>query len=179
MWLRAHLSTFAIGSVVLLTINLMQGSGGVWADTAIGAWGILILAHGILLLIARLLRELMADDDDLQPIRPASEMTWSPQSSWSLAPHSQDGPAPSNGPTVASGSPATMNPADAAEATAAARERGSKWPRGKRKADAEEPERVSWQAATDAAWLAPRPDGKPADKDEPDDDNDFTPLKFD
>jgi hypothetical protein len=44
-----------------------------------------------------------------------------------------------------------------------------------------ESDRVSWQAATDAAWLAPR-DTTPkhgTTDDKTDDEDDFTPLKFD
>lgn len=178
MWLRAHLSTFAIGTVVLLTINLLRGDGGVWADTAIGAWGVLILAHGILLLIARLLQELLANDEE-QPIRPASEIQWTPQSPWTVVPQGKDSPATGGAASYGPRVPTTMDATEAAEAEAAARERASKWPRGKRKSSAEEPERVSWKAATDAAWLAPREEHTTADSAKKDDDNDFTPLKFD
>lgn len=198
MWLRAHISLFAIGSVILLLANLLQGSGGVWADTAIGAWGVLLLAHGILLIIARLLTELLADDNE--EIRPASEVHWSTPattSTWSLPRRGTEPDRAPTAPTAVPPPPATpgMDPAEAA-AAAAARERT----RGKRGVSdvppAAEPasttpddpgrdhnkdnDRVSWQAATDAAWLAPREEQKPAQKtDDTDDENDFTPLRYD
>ncbi len=196
MWLRGHISVFALGSVILLTANLLRGSGGIWADTAIGAWGVLVVAHGIMMIIARLLQELLADEED-EDIRPASEMHWNTPSSWTLPPrirdlrHAKDAPAPIT-PTL---------DAEASAAAAAARDRKprSEPPATAAKPPAPEPdasERVSWQAATDAAWLAPRetssPSPQPAQPAEPnkpeqpakpanesDDEDDFTPLKFD
>lgn len=192
MWLRAHLSTFALGSVLLLAINLLRGLGGIWADTAIGAWGVLVVAHGIILVIARLLTELLADEDDGE-IRPASEMRWpkpsSSPSTWSL-PHRRlaaDRPATA---TVTPPPTPTMDPADAALA-AADRDRTRAWqatePTSPPEAAPEPPqapepsneeERVSWKAATDAAWLAPRAEPESSRKTDADED-DFTPLKFD
>jgi hypothetical protein len=181
MWLRAHISTFAIGSVILLVINLLRGSGGIWADTAIGAWGILIVAHGIAMIIARLLQELLADGGDEQ-IRPASEVRWNTPSTWTLPPRARDAAPPS-----AAGTPSPTPPdvprMDAEAAAAAARDR--------RRAEAagttapppppDTGERVSWKAATDAAWLASGDeDEQPAKNSDNDNDkDDFTPLKFD
>lgn len=194
MWLRAHLSTFALGSVVLLAINLLRGSGGIWADTAIGAWGTLVVAHGILLAIARLMTELLADEDDGE-IRPASEMRWpkppSSPSTWSI-PHRRPAAERPATTTVTPSPPPTptMDPGDAALAAAdRPHSRGRQAPAPTSPpepapesppvtAPPDEDERVSWKAATDAAWLAPRAEPEPrrlAD----DDEDDFTPLKFD
>lgn len=185
MWLRAHLSAFALGSVVLLVINLLRGTGGVWADIAIGAWGVLVLAHGIALIIARLLQEL-ASDDDKGEIRPASEMRWpkpaSSPSTWSLPLRRQQRPAGAS-PAAATPSWPVMDLVDTATAAA---DRDGAGPRRAPQpapepapptAKSDEGERVSWQAATDAAWLAPRKE--PSAKGKPDDEDDFTPLKFD
>jgi hypothetical protein len=165
MYLRAHISVFAVGCVVLLGIDLLGGSGGIWADTAIGAWGMLLVVHGILMIIARLLQELLADDDE-QPIRPASEMQWHAPSTWTLPAWVQQQSSPSNRQT-----------SDAAPAPP--------------QAGTDNSDRVSWQAATDAAWLAPKDTraAGPADppqpsgstlQDVPDNrDDDFVPLKLD
>lgn len=191
MWLRAHLSTFALGSVILLVINLLRGSGGIWADTAIGAWGVLVLAHGIMLVIARLLQELLSDEEE-EEIRPSSEMRWpkpsTSTSNWSLPLRRQQRPsgATQTAPVPTAPPTSAMDPADAA---AAAADRGKvrkppvneTQPQPAPETPAPSPredERVSWQAATDAAWLAPRPEPK-ADRKNDDDENDFTPLKFD
>lgn len=185
MWLRGHISAFAIGSVVLLAANLIRGSGGIWADTAIGAWAVLVVAHGILLIIARLLQELLADEED-EDIRPASEVHWNTPSTWTLPPrirdrrHAPEAPAPAT-PTL---------DAEASAAAAAARDRK---PAPEQAANTEAPapepdssDRVSWKAATDAAWLTPRDSAPapeepaPAAKDtDSEDEDDFTPLKFD
>lgn len=161
MYLRAHISVFAVGCVLLLGIDLLDGSGGVWADTAIGAWGMLVVAHGLLMIIARLLQELLADDED-QPIRPSSAMQWRVPSTWTLPPRAQSPPP----------APEADSPGD-----------------GTTRPDPGASERVSWRAATNAAWLAPSdeapaepgmapgPDSLPETPDTTDDD--FTPLKFD
>ena len=192
-WLRGHISVFAFGSVLLLAINLLRGSGGIWADTAISAWAVLVMAHGILLMIARLLQELLADEGN-GDIRPASEVHWNAPSSWSLPPRARDrrqaqqaAPAPAT---------PTLDP-EASAAAAAARDRKPKPARqapGEPPATAPKPaeglptteqpaesDRVSWQAATDAAWLTPRePTPAPGKREDPkDDEDDFTPLKFD
>lgn len=180
---------FAFGSVVLLAINLMRGSGGIWADTAISAWAVLVLAHGILMIIARLLQELLAEEQ-ASDIRPASEVHWNAPSSWTLPPRTRERKqAPS---AQSSPAPPTLDP-EASAAAAAARDRKQKPaapetspPPSPDSATGPAPEpgasdRVSWQAATDAAWLTPRESpskhGTPDHK--PDDEDDFTPLKFD
>lgn len=157
MYFRAHISIFAVGSVLLLGIDLLSGGGGIWADTAIGAWGMLVVVHGILMIIARLLQELLADDGE-QPIRPSSEMHWSAPTTWALPPHvppgsRQDDPVQAPAPSDRTG-------------------QGENPP---------EPERVSWKAATDAAWLSQRKPtpGTPGQDAQPDDKDDFTPLKLD
>lgn len=189
MWLRGHISVFAIGSVILLAVNLLRGSGGVWADTAIGAWAVLVVAHGILLIIARLLQELLSDEDDAG-IRPASEVHWNTPSTWTLPHRIRER---SNGTASEMPTPVTTPTLDpeASAAAAAARDRGRKQappkpaPEPAPEPEVESSERVPWQAATDAAWLATNPRDTPPEpgKQEtpaPDpDDDDFTPLKFD
>jgi hypothetical protein len=176
-YIRGHISVFAVGSVVLLAVNLLSGSGGVWADTAIVAWAVLVVVHGIIAVIARLLQELLADDDEgEQKVRPASEMRWSSPSTWAIQSRSRE----------ASEAPASAPEAAPSPSAAAAPETPV--------AKSADTERVSWKAATDAAWLAPRdtgtsdtkPDGqdeaagKDTDKaDKPDNEDDFTPLKLD
>lgn len=172
-YIRGHISVFAVGSVVLLAANLLLGSGGVWADTVILAWGVLVVAHGIIAVIARLLQELLADDE--QEVRPASEMRWNAPSTWAIQPRSRENhAAPANAAPTAS-QPDASTPPETPVASPA------------------DTERVSWQAATDAAWLAPRDSGggtsgsnarnDTAPTDTRDDDNenkdDFTPLKLD
>lgn len=186
MWLRGHISVFALGCVVLLVINLIRGSGGIWADTAIGAWAILLVVHGLILVIARLLQELLAEEEEA-PIRPASEIRWDAPSTWTLPQRASERkePRPSRPAPV----PATpvLDPQESA-AAAAARDRKPRpaqpTPPETAAPETDDAERVSWQAATDAAWLAPREPGRPPARPEkpdekPDDEDDFTPLKFD
>jgi hypothetical protein len=175
-YIRGHISVFAVGSVVLLVANLLSGSGGVWADTAIVAWAVLVVVHGIIAVIARLLQELLADDEGEPKPRPASEMRWSSPSTWAIQPRSREVSAsPARAPNAAPSAPppgATETPTTTPP----------------------ESERVSWKAATDAAWLASRDSstndtdsgeqadaaGKDADKpDKSDNEDDFTPLKLD
>lgn len=191
MWLRGHISVFALGSVILLAINLLRGSGGIWADTAIGAWAVLVLAHGILLVIARLLQELMADEEDAG-IRPASEMHWNTPSTWTLPHRVRDRATGTGTGSDKAGPRPTLDP-EASAAAAAARERKPKPPQPQHEPstapvtnpEPEESERVSWQTATDAAWLASNtreetqsPESQTREK-PADDEDDFTPLKFD
>lgn len=79
-WLRGHISTFAVGSVALLTFNLLLPVGTVWAATVIGVWLVLLVAHGILLVMARLSQELLKEDPPPQlaqwrPVEPAVPKT--------------------------------------------------------------------------------------------------------
>lgn len=188
MWLRGHISLFAMGSVILLTANLVSGSRGIWADTAISAWAVLLIAHGILMVIARLMQELLADEED-DDIRPASEMHWNTPSTWTLPQRVRERGSSASGP-AAPATP-TLDP-EASAAAAAARDRGAKAkpqpaseekPAGQAPAEPEPDasERVSWKAATDAAWLAPRETDRDPETPEKkrDDEDDFTPLKFD
>lgn len=168
-YIRGHISLYAIGCVLLLALNLLFGDGAVWADTAIGAWGILLIAHGIVAVIARLTGELLAEDDG--EVRPATEVRWNAPSTWGRPPRpAAEPPAATPAATPPASTPPTPSEQEAAPETPA--DTGS--------------ERVSWKEATRAAWLAPRsekPPPKPeppASQDENDDDpNDFTPLKLD
>lgn len=152
-YVRAHISAFAIGSVLLLTLNLLVQSPEIWADTWITAWGMIVVMHGVVASIATLATQLMAEDD----VRPASEVDWRPVDSGATwqAPKPEPPAAPPETPADAWQAAATQpGPANTTETE----------------------ERVSWQAAADAAWLnrpaeasddAPEPattdseDGKP------------------
>lgn len=63
-WVRAHVSFYAVGVVLLAAANLLLGGPRLWSLTAIGIWSMLLVVHLILLAIARLSAELLADDDD-------------------------------------------------------------------------------------------------------------------
>lgn len=143
-YVRAHLSAFALGSVLLLSLNLLVRSPDIWADTWIMAWGMIVIMHVVVAIIATLTIQLMAEDD----IRPASEVDWrpvNPVSTWKAPKADQPASSPET-------------PADIWQA--AATDRGTD-----RTAAGED--RVSWQAAADAAWL-----NRPADA--PDDANSET-----
>lgn len=160
-YLRGHLSVYAVGSVLLLALNLLFGDGGIWADTAIGAWGILVIAHGILIVIARLLRELLADED--KPVQPASNAGWETGSGWTLPMRSRQEPSPTTPPAPTSPPTSPKLPPEPAAPSPTSGEG----------------ERVSWKEATKAAWHTPRDEPtKPDDKNN-DDQNDFQPLKLD
>lgn len=135
---RAHISVFAVGSVLLLSVNLLAGSSRVWASTWISAWALLIIMHAIVAGIATLAIQLMADDDE---IRPASEVSWEPATTWT---------AP---PPVAGPEPAEPQPA--------AKPDSARWPEPV--PPVKDEERVSWKAASDAAWLT-RPTGPDPDE---------------
>lgn len=130
---RAHISAFAVGSVSLLAVNLLAGSPNVWASTWITAWGLIVIMHAIIAGIASLGVQLLGDEED---IRPASEVSWEPAATWQGAADSPDGKSDWH------------NDLDATET----RPRSDELWHGPG-APPDEEDRVSWQAASDAAWL--------------------------
>jgi hypothetical protein len=105
-WLRTHISTFCLGAVLLACANLLIGGSDLWSLTAIGIWIMLLLVHVILLAIARLARELVAEDEEeivLLPIqdalivepKPDPAATWTTSESTATKPHGSmpNGPA--------------------------------------------------------------------------------------
>lgn len=60
-WLRGHVSTFFVGAVLLILVNLSIGNTALWSVTATGIWLILLAVHGIVVLIARLSAELVGE----------------------------------------------------------------------------------------------------------------------
>lgn len=73
-WVRAHVSTLAVGAVVLVSTNLLIGSDELWSLTVIGIWAMLLVVHVTVLIIARLSGELMDDDEEeivLLPVQDA------------------------------------------------------------------------------------------------------------
>lgn len=108
-WARGHISTLFIGAVLLVSINLLIGGGEMWALTAIGIWIMLLVVHIVIVLIARLSTELLADDDEevvLLPIKDAViiEPKADPPASWTTpTPVNESGAAtttPNSGETV-------------------------------------------------------------------------------
>lgn len=94
-WFRGHVSTFAVGSVLLLTFNLLLPVRTVWAATLIGMWGVIVIAHLIVIAMARLGLELLEDDTpprrvQMAPWRPA-QYGPPPPSGWRVPP--EDDPA--------------------------------------------------------------------------------------
>ncbi len=78
---QAHVSLFALGSVLLLAMNLIRSPGDVRADTWIAIWGLIVIMHAVVTGIASLMMQLIAGDDEL---RPASEVRWDPMRTWQL-----------------------------------------------------------------------------------------------
>ena len=73
-WVRAHISTFCLGAVILVGANLLFGGDDFWSLTAIGIWIMLLIVHIVVVIIARLSLQLMADDEEevvLLPIKDA------------------------------------------------------------------------------------------------------------
>lgn len=73
-WVRAHVSLYAVGAVLLVGANLLIGGSRLWSLTAIGIWSMLLIVHLLLLAIARLSTQLLADDDEevvLLPVKDA------------------------------------------------------------------------------------------------------------
>lgn len=82
-WLRGHVSVYAVGVVLLVSANLVIGGAQIWSLTAVGIWSMFLFIHAILLAIARLTNELLADDDGeeivLLPVRDAVIVDPSPK----------------------------------------------------------------------------------------------------
>lgn len=144
---QTHIGLFAGGSVVLLTVNLLVASPNIWADTWIARWGLLLIMHAVVAGIASLVLQLIEDDD----IRPASEVRWDPLTTWkaptSDTPNTPDAPPETSAPVLSQWRASTM----------------PYKPAGPQPAAPKNHEKVSWQAATDAAWLA-RPSGASQDE---------------
>lgn len=72
-WLRGHVSTFFVGTVLLILVNLAVGTSALWSVTATGIWLILLAVHGIVVLIARLSAELVganpAEETSVLPVK--------------------------------------------------------------------------------------------------------------
>lgn len=79
-WVRAHVSIFAVGAVLLVIINTLIGGSSLWSLTSIGIWSMLIIVHLVLLAIARLSTELLADDEEnTQPMPTRDAFVMDPQ----------------------------------------------------------------------------------------------------
>ncbi|HEV2074307.1 MAG TPA: hypothetical protein VGR29_11775 [Thermomicrobiales bacterium] len=133
---RAHISAFAFGSVLLLVVNLLIGSGSIWAATLIGAWALIVVMHAIIAGIASLILQLLAEDDD---IRPASEVRWRPAKTWAAT-------EPPAEPASSWSSPPAPETAPTADPLP------DQWTAPP--PPPKDTERVSWQTAAQAAWLA-------------------------
>jgi hypothetical protein len=143
--LRAHLSVFAFGMVILYALNLFFDANATWAGWWILAWMALIGIHAIVVTMLWVLREWNDDAPDealFVPVR-ATPGTWS-------LPHDQpvvteaDYRPNSSGATPES----TWNP----------------WQTPDPAPEVPDSERASWSEASAAAWRtrAPRP---PSDSD--------------
>lgn len=135
---RTHISLFAVGSVLLFSVNLLSASSSIWADNWVSSWALLVIIHAIVAGIATLAIQLLAEDDD---IRPASEVSWASVATWVSSvrnPTSAPNPEP---PAPSGNTDPWHTPTPEPELNAS--------------------DRVSWKAASDAAWLA-----QPANDDE-------------
>lgn len=72
-WLRVHVSVFVIGTVLLVSMNLLAGSADLWSLTVTGIWGMLLLVHVIVLIIARLLLQLGENDEETVVVLPVGD----------------------------------------------------------------------------------------------------------
>ncbi|MCA9834490.1 MAG: 2TM domain-containing protein [Thermomicrobiales bacterium] len=107
-WLRGHVSTFFVGMVLLICINLVIGGSNLWAYTATGIWILLLAVHGIVVAIARLTAMLLADTDEeevvLLPVKDAVfvNVTPDPTATWvdTNVPTESNMPPPTNDETV-------------------------------------------------------------------------------
>ncbi|HWV22734.1 MAG TPA: hypothetical protein VNZ58_00960 [Thermomicrobiales bacterium] len=128
-FVRAHISIFAVGSVALLALNLLANPSHVRVDRWIAAWALIVVIHGLIAGMASLALQLLADDD----IRPASEVRWESFRSWALRTPAPEWPDPPPAPTT--------------------EPENDSWPEPQAPPPPDD-DRVSWQAASDAAWLA-------------------------
>lgn len=136
---RAHISLFAVGSVLLFSVNLLSASSSIWADNWVSSWALLVIIHAIVAGIATLAIQLLSEDDD---IRPASEVSWASVATWVSSVRT----------------PAAIPKADLPEKTV------DPWHAASPEAEPEpalnDDDRVSWKAASDAAWLAQPANGE-------------------
>lgn len=72
-WVRVHVSMFAVGVVLLVSLNLLMGGATLWSLTATGIWSLLLIVHLILVAIARLSAELLAEDDEEVVLLPIND----------------------------------------------------------------------------------------------------------
>lgn len=147
---RLHISAFALGSVLLLAIDLLRSPEHVRADTWVAIWGLLVIIHAVVAGIVTLAMQLMAGDE----LRPASEVRWDPMRTWTLpAPVAEvQGPpqATEEAPAAPEQAPATQPPAPTVSGWRAPEPEVAEPAPG---------ERASWQEASVAAWLARRHHG--------------------
>lgn len=108
-WVRAHVSFFAVGAVLLVGANLLVAGARLWSLTAIGIWSMLLVVHLVLLAIARLSEELLTDDDEEIVVLPVQDAVivnpqpGDPAATWSTNPDdaaSTDLPEDSENETV-------------------------------------------------------------------------------
>lgn len=102
-WVRGHISTFCLGAVLLVSADLLFGGSELWSLTAIGIWIMLLLVHILLVVIARLSMQLLADDDEeivLLPIKEAvfNEPKADIPESWKEPSIARQDPAPETSP---------------------------------------------------------------------------------
>lgn len=87
-WLRGHVSTFFVGIVLIICINMIADTSRPWSVTATGIWLLLLAVHGLVLIIARLSVILIAETDDeevvLLPVQDALivHKSTGPDSAW-------------------------------------------------------------------------------------------------
>jgi hypothetical protein len=149
---RAHISLFAVGSVLLLAINLMRAPGNVGADRWIAIWGLIVIMHAVVTGIAWLVMQLIAADDEL---RPASEVRWDPMRTWRLPTAAPGTPFVGPIPLIDQAMPTNGVAPDPQVGMATEPPPPSGW----RTVEPEQAapvssERASWSEAAAAAWLA-------------------------
>jgi hypothetical protein len=157
---QAHISLFALGSVLLLAMNLVRSPCDVRADTWIAIWGLIVIMHAVVTGIASLVMQLVAGDDEL---RPTSEVRWDPMRTWQLPAAPPGTPVVGPIPVMEQAPPPPAVESVREDHTAPAPEPAagpsapSSWgifePREPAPASGE---RASWMEAAPAAWLARR-----------------------
>lgn len=161
--LHAHVSVFAVGIVVMLTINLIRTPGDIWSARWIMAWTVLLLLHAVAIGFLWAMRQWNSDaPDEALLMAPAREREHVSTFSWGLQSNGNDAQdvdfRVADEPR-ASRPPTGPDPVDAPG--------WSGWNSSDEADEAPGAERASWKEASAAAWLdRPRPTAAP--KSEPD-----------
>ncbi len=159
--LHAHISIFAVSTVLLLIFNMLRSPGNIWADRWIMAWTVLILIHAVAVGILWAIQQWNTDLPG-EPLQMGSSNHWQQADmfAWTAAgnPEPEDVTFRVTESVPATGAAWVDEPREAPAWTGWNADTGSEPGPGA--------ERASWKEASAAAWLDRGP-AKPDDANDP------------